>query len=185
MLAIETRSHHSAAITGSRPISRASCFSRANTRSPRVAVLARELEFQLAALHDERRIGQHARHGARHQIGDPHGGAETRAWSIMREFASSRTLRRQFIVRKGGQPDVAEKHGEREERAARMIDADESRVRDDVERLLAAIIRMPPPANVREEAGGAPQAFLIAGLVEAGGCHEFVGPVCELLAMAG
>ena len=84
-----------------------------------------------------------------------------------------------------GKADVTEKYCEREEGAARMIDANKGCMRDDVERLLAAIVRMPPPADIGEEAGGVPQAFFVAGLVEAGGRHEFAGPVRQFLAMAG
>jgi hypothetical protein len=51
--------------------------------------------------------------------------------------------------------DMAEEHGERDEGAAGMVDADESGVGDDVERLLAAIIRVGAPADVGEQAGGA------------------------------
>ena len=47
-----------------------------------------------------------------------------------------------------------------------MIDADEGGVGDDVERLLAAIIRMRAPADVGEQAGGVAQAAFLRGLVE-------------------
>ncbi len=49
-----------------------------------------------------------------------------------------------------------------------MVDADEGRVGDDVERLLAAIVRMRAPADVGEQAGGVAQPLLLGGLVDAG-----------------
>ena len=42
-----------------------------------------------------------------------------------------------------------------------MVDADEGGVGDDVERLLAAIVRMGAPADVGEQAGGVAQALLL------------------------
>ena len=54
--------------------------------------------------------------------------------------------------------DMAKEHGEREERAPRMVDTDEARMSNHVERLLAAIIRMRAPADVGEQAGGVAQA---------------------------
>ena len=90
-------------------------------------------------------------------------------------------MRRELVV---AQPDMAEEHREREERAARMVDADEGRVRDDVERLLAAIVGMRAPADVGEQAGGVAQALLLGGLVDPGRGHEAVGPVGQFLAMA-
>ena len=64
-----------------------------------------------------------------------------------------------------------------------MIDGDEGRIGDDVERLLAAIIGMRPPADVGEQAGGMAQPPLLRRLVEADRRHETVGPVDQLFAM--
>ena len=62
---------------------------------------------------------------------------------------------------------MAEEDRKREKGAAGMVDADERRVRDDVERLLAAIIRMRAPADIGEQAGRMTQALLLGGLVDA------------------
>ena len=64
-----------------------------------------------------------------------------------------------------------------------MIDPDKGRVRDDVERLLAAIVRMRPPADVGQQAGGVTIAPLVRGLIEAGARHESVGPSDQLVAV--
>jgi hypothetical protein len=49
---------------------------------------------------------------------------------------------------------MTEEHGQRNEGPAGMIDRDEGRIGDDVERLLAAIVGMSPPADIGEKAGG-------------------------------
>ena len=51
-------------------------------------------------------------------------------------------------------PSLRARDGEGDEGAADMVDADERRVRDDVEALLATIVGMRPPADVGEDAGG-------------------------------
>ena len=65
-----------------------------------------------------------------------------------------------------------------------MIDRGEAAMGDDVERLLAAIIGMRPPADIGQQARGVAQPALLGGFVEAGGRHETIGPVDQLLAMA-
>ena len=80
---------------------------------------------------------------------------------------------------------MAEEHCEREIGAPRVVDTDEGCVRDDVERLLAAIIRVRAPANVGEQTSGMAIALLVGGLVEPGGRHEAVGPADEFLAVGG
>src|SRR5436853_510433 len=64
--------------------------------------------------------------------------------------------------------DVAEEHRQRQEGAGRMVDPDEGRMGDDVERLLAAVVRMRAPTDVRQQAGGTAQPLLLQRLVEAG-----------------
>ena len=64
-----------------------------------------------------------------------------------------------------------------------MVDGDEGAVRDDVHRLLAAIIRMRAPADIGQETGGMAQPLLVGGLVEAGRRHEAVGPIDQFLAV--
>ena len=62
---------------------------------------------------------------------------------------------------------MAEEYRERQISAAGMVDAAEAAVRDDVERLLAAIIRVRPPADIAEEARGMAQPLFLRRFVEA------------------
>src|SRR5271169_6946070 len=78
---------------------------------------------------------------------------------------------------------MTEEYGERQISTARMVDRHEAGVRNDVERLLAAIIRMRAPADIGEKTGGMAEPALFAGFVEAGRHHEAVGPLHQLLAM--
>src|SRR5499427_4127984 len=79
---------------------------------------------------------------------------------------------------------MAEEHGERQIGPALMVDAGKSAMRDDVERLLPAIIGMGAPADIGEQTGRMPQPALLGGLVESRSGHEPVGPRDQFLAMA-
>src|SRR5580692_10744334 len=65
-----------------------------------------------------------------------------------------------------------------------MIDAAESAVRNDIERLLAAIIGMRAPADVAKQTRRVTQPAFLARLIEPRGHHETVGPCDQLLAVA-
>src|SRR5215469_2596393 len=69
---------------------------------------------------------------------------------------------REFLV---NEADMAEEDSERNKGAARMIDGDEGSIGDDVERLLAAIVGVCPPADVGEKARHMAQPPLLRGLV--------------------
>src|SRR5262249_17186671 len=91
-------------------------------------------------------------------------------------------------ARRGGQrsanrPERTEENRRRERGAAGMINADKGGVGDDVERLLAAIVRMRAPADVSQETGGVAQPPLLGGLLDPGRGHEAVSPGDQLLAM--
>ena len=58
------------------------------------------------------------------------------------------------------------KHGERQIGAARMVDGGEAAMGDDVERLLAAIVRVRAPADIGQQAGRVTQPPLLGRLVE-------------------
>ena len=141
-----------------------------------------EAQHQPAALDQHGGLGQDAGGRGRDQIGDPQRRAE-HAGAVQHpgrgELAQPR---RELLV---DQADMAEEHRQRQEGAARMVDRHEGRIGDDVERLLAAIIRMRAPADIGEQAGGVPQPALLGGLVEPGGGDEPVGPRDQLLAMGG
>ena len=79
---------------------------------------------------------------------------------------------------------MAEEHCQRQIGAALMIDRRKAAMGDDVERLLAAIVGMRPPADIGEQARRMTQAALLAGFVEAGRFHEAVGPLDQLFAVA-
>ena len=64
-----------------------------------------------------------------------------------------------------------------------MIDGDEGRIGDDVQRLLAAIIGMGAPADVGKQTGGMAQALVVLRLVKMGGGHEGVRPGAQVLAV--
>src|SRR6187399_2928388 len=72
---------------------------------------------------------------------------------------------------------------QRQERATRMIYGDKSRIGNDIERLLPAIVGMRTPTNVREEARGMSQTAFFMCLVEPGGAHEAIRPDNHLLRM--
>ena len=76
---------------------------------------------------------------------------------------------------------MAEDVGQREEGAAGMVDADEGGMRDDVQRLRAAIFRMRAPADVGEQAGRVAVARLVLGLVDAEGGEGRAGPVGQFV----
>ena len=61
---------------------------------------------------------------------------------------------------------MAKKYREREIGAAGMVDAEKAGVRDNVERLLAAIIGMRAPADIGEQTGGMAQPPLVGRLVD-------------------
>src|SRR5260370_27131024 len=90
--------------------------------------------------------------------------------------------RREFVVHH--QADMAEEHRQREISAALMIDAGKTAMRDNVERLLAAIIGMRAPADVGHQACRMAEPALLSAFFKAGSRHEAVGPSNQLFAMA-
>ncbi len=65
-----------------------------------------------------------------------------------------------------------------------MGDAAEIAVGDEVERLLATVIRMHAPSDVGQQAGGVTQPALLLGLPELGHPDQAIGPVDQFLRMA-
>src|SRR5262245_61240249 len=70
---------------------------------------------------------------------------------------------------------------EREEGAAGVIDPDEGAVGDEVQALDAAIIRVRPPADIREQAGRVAEPPLLRRLGRAGRAEQGIGPEAELI----
>ena len=100
-----------------------------------------------------------------------------------RSCASSAIRARAATIRRPARPTWRKNTVSGEKSPARVIDADKGGIGDDVERLLAAIVGMRPPADIGEQAGGVAQAPFVGGLLEAGGRHEAVGPTDEFLAV--
>src|SRR5262249_7688715 len=141
-----------------------------------------EAQQQSAAVDHHRRLRQQAGSGGGDEIGDAqrraeHAGAVEHAGRD--EFAQPG---RELLV---DEADMAEEDSERNEGAAGVIDGNEGGISDDVERLLAAIVGVCPPADVGEKARHMAQPALFSGLVEPGGRHEAVGPGDQLLAVGG
>src|SRR5437660_649908 len=78
---------------------------------------------------------------------------------------------------------MAEEHRQREIGAALMIDAGKTAMRNNVERLLAAVIGMRAPADVGHQARGMAKPALLGAFFKAGSRHETVGPSNQLFAM--
>ena len=76
---------------------------------------------------------------------------------------------------------MAEVHRQREIGAARVVNRHEISIRDNVHRLLAAIVRMRAPTDVAKQAGGMPQALLVRRLFQARRRNKAVGPGDQLL----
>ena len=77
-------------------------------------------------------------------------------------------------------PDVAVEDGQRQEHAARMIDAGKAGVGDQVEALLAAVVGVRAPADVGDEAGGIAQAPFLGRLLGAGRLEQRIRPLAQL-----
>src|SRR4029077_6184875 len=104
-----------------------------------LAIATRQFERQFAAFDLHRRLGKHTALSGGEDVGDPHGGAkDTGAIEnpCCRRLAQSR---REFLF---AQARMTKIDRQSEVRAARMVDGNEGTVRDDIHRLLAAIIQI-------------------------------------------
>src|SRR6185437_261248 len=72
---------------------------------------------------------------------------------------------------------------ERDKGPALMADRAEISVEDEMQRLLAAVVGMHAPADVRQQAGGMPQAAVFVGLPQFHGTDQAVGPADQLFCM--
>src|SRR6201999_3591926 len=81
------------------------------------------------------------------------------------------------------QAGIAVEYRERDEGSALMGDAAEIAVGDEVERLLATVIRMHPPSDVGEQAGGVTQPAFFLGFPDFDDPEQAIGPVDQLLRM--
>src|SRR3984893_455761 len=79
---------------------------------------------------------------------------------------------------------MAEEHRQRQISATLMIDAGKTAMRDNVERLFAAVVGMRAPADVSHQARSMAEPALLTGFLKAGSRHETVGPSNQLFAMA-
>src|SRR4029079_3875516 len=139
----------------------------------KLAVCARKFENELATFDVHRCFWKHPSLPRGQDISAAHGSAD-HACTI--EHASGRELaqpRRQILF---AQSRMTEVNGQREIGAARMINRHESTVRDDVHRLLAAIVRMGAPADVAEQAGGVSQPLFVGCLFQSCRRNKTIGP---------
>src|SRR6185437_12513016 len=74
------------------------------------------------------------------------------------------------------QARIAVEHRERDKGPALMADGAKISVEDEMQRLLAAVVGMHAPADVRQQAGGMPQAAVFVGLPQFHGTDQAVGP---------
>src|SRR5258708_20513725 len=72
----------------------------------------------------------------------------------------------------------------REKGPALMTDRAEISVDDETERLLAAVVRMHPPADVRQQARGMAQAAVLVGFPQMYHPHQAIGPFDQFLGVA-
>ena len=75
---------------------------------------------------------------------------------------------------------VTKENGERQKHAARMINANESRLRDHAQRTLSTIIRMCAPTNVSEQAGRITQALFFFRFFNTLFAKNLIRPVTQL-----
>ena len=113
-------------------------------------------------------------------VGDTHGSTQN-ARTIQHPCCGKLTQPRGQIL--FTQPGVTKINRQREIRAAGMVDRNEGTVRDDIHRLLAAVIRVGAPANVRQQTSGVAQPALIRTFLKSGGLHKTIGPVDQFLAV--
>jgi glyoxylase-like metal-dependent hydrolase (beta-lactamase superfamily II) len=163
------RRQAAASMRGSRPTTRESWRSRLSSCSLASAARSGGSDSTAApVVRHEPRARQHVRHGDRDGIGDTHERRE-QARALEQPLPRERPQARARSL--ALQAFVAEEHREGEVGPARMVEADEGRVGDDVEALLAAIVGMRAPADVGEEARGVAQAALGLALLEALRCR--------------
>src|SRR5258708_17635352 len=72
----------------------------------------------------------------------------------------------------------------REKGPALMTDRAEISVDDETERLLAAVVRMHPPADVRQQARGMAQAAVLVGFPHMYHPPQAIGPFGQVLCVA-
>ena len=77
-------------------------------------------------------------------------------------------------------PRVPEVDGQGQKNPAFVVDAAQTGMRYEVEALLAAIVGMGAPADIRQQAGGMPEPALLIRLLGAGRLKQRVGPHAQL-----
>src|SRR5581483_7299636 len=100
--------------------------------------------------------------------------AQQDAWNEIADL-----WRRAFIAEAG----VAVIDRQPKEGAALMSHSAEITIGDQVQRLLAAVVRMGAPADIGHQAGSVPQPLLVRRLGQVGGADEAIGPVEQFLGM--
>src|ERR1700691_411567 len=80
---------------------------------------------------------------------------------------------------------MAIKHRQRQISTAWMVDGGEAAMRDNIERLLAAVIGVGAPADIGQEARGVAKPAFFGDLIEPGRRYEPISPFDQLFAVAG
>ena len=119
-----------------------------------------QCQLGLAAAH--RRTGQNVGHGGRNYVGHAH----RRAQNPRPVEHARRHQNANLRMNVGVEIDVPVGSGVGQKGAVRVIDANQRGIGDNADRLLAAVIRMGAPGNIREQAGGMAQAALVRRLVK-------------------
>ena len=166
-----------------RPTSRASCLKRLPTRSAtRSTILCSNTSISLRPLASKVGRRQYARPRRRYQMGDAKCRTEHAGALEHRRRHQFLNDRRRFVLL--AQAGVAVEHRQRDKRPALMADRAEIAVGDQIERLLAAIVGMHPPSDVRQQAGGMAQAAILVGFPQLHDPHQTIGPFDQFLGMA-
>ena len=134
--------------------------------------------LRLGANH--RHARQNAGHGGGDDIGYPQGGTEQAGPVEQARGHQHANLRVDVLI----QPQMAVGGGQGKIGAAGMVDAGKIGMGDDVEALLAAVIWMGAPADVRQQTAGVAQPRFVRHLLQMGRLHEGIGPQAEVLAVA-
>ena len=92
------------------------------------------------------------------------------------QFADQR--RRLVFLAQAG---IAVEHRQRDKGAALMADRAEIAVGDQVQRLLAAIVGMHPPSDIRQQAGGVAQPAVFVGFAQLDDPDQPIGPSDQFL----
>jgi hypothetical protein len=173
---------HRLTIVPERPTSRASCLNRLPTRSAtRSTSLCSNTSISLRPW--VRKWVAGSTPGRRNQVGDAKSRTQqARALQHRRRHHLLHDRRRLVFHAQSG---VAKENRQRDKDPALVADRTEIAVGDEIERFLAAMIRMHPPTDVGQQAGGVAQAAILVRFAQSDDPHQTIGPFDQLLGVTG